>query len=398
MSTAIRRVGDIATQIRGVTYQKQDASTSKIDGYLPVLRAGNITDDGLVFHDLVFVPAAKISPKQMVRKNDIVIAASSGSLDVVGKAARAMEDFDGGFGAFCKVLRPCNEVDAAYFAHFFKTLEYRRKISSLAAGANINNLRNEDLDDLEIPLPPLHEQNRIAGILDAAEELRVKRRECIDQLNAFLQSAFLAMFGDPVSNPMRWEVTTIGSHIRVLGGFAFKSSDFTEQGVPIVRISNLAGDSINLDNCARVPASALGRVARFKLQPGDTLIAMSGATTGKLGFVPDDLSEEWYLNQRVGAFRISNNSRVDRQYLRTLLQSSFYQRHVRNLAGGAAQPNISGTQLESAEIPLPPLDFQRRFAAIVESVERQKTRMRNHLVELDALFASLQTRAFNGEL
>jgi type I restriction enzyme S subunit len=76
-----------------------------------VLRAGNITDEGLVFDDLVFVPAERISVKQRIRQHDVVIVASSGSLDVVGKAAPALADYEGGFGAFCKVLRPGSKVD-----------------------------------------------------------------------------------------------------------------------------------------------------------------------------------------------------------------------------------------------------------------------------------------------
>jgi len=118
------------------------------------LRAGNITDDGLVFEDLVYVPAQRISAKQKVCHHDVVIAASSGSIDIVGKAAPALVDFDGGFGAFCKVLRPKSNVHPVYFAHFFKTKDYRQQVSALAAGANINNLRNEHLDDLKFPLSP----------------------------------------------------------------------------------------------------------------------------------------------------------------------------------------------------------------------------------------------------
>src|SRR5690606_9632962 len=154
------------------------------------------------YDNLVYVPSSKISPKQKVKKNDVVVAASSGSIEVIGKAARALEDFGGGFGAFCKVLRPNGRVDPAYFWHFFRTPDYRRKVSFLAAGANINNLRNEDLDNLQILLPPLGEQKRIAGILDAADMLRAKRREALAQLDTLLQSTFLNMFGDPVTNPM----------------------------------------------------------------------------------------------------------------------------------------------------------------------------------------------------
>lgn len=83
--TAVARVADLAEQIRGVSYGKDEASPKPRSGYLPVLRAGNIGENSLVFDDLVFVPADRISDKQRIRKNDVVIAASSGSIDVVGK-------------------------------------------------------------------------------------------------------------------------------------------------------------------------------------------------------------------------------------------------------------------------------------------------------------------------
>ena len=177
---------------------------------MPILRAGNITESGLTFDDSVFVPSGKISNTQKIKKNDILIAASSGSLSVVGKAARALDDFNGGFGAFCKVLRPNAKVDPAYFANYFFTSEYRRKISSVAAGANINNLRNSDIDDLEIPLPPLAEQKRLAAILDKADAIRRKRQQAIELADEFLRSVFLDMFGDPVTNPKGWEICSVG--------------------------------------------------------------------------------------------------------------------------------------------------------------------------------------------
>ena len=210
MSIPIVTIGSISEQIRGVSYSKTDASDIRLEGYLPILRAGNITESGLTFDDSVFVPSGKISNTQKIKKNDILIAASSGSLSVVGKAARALDDFNGGFGAFCKVLRPNAKVDPAYFANYFFTSEYRRKISSVAAGANINNLRNSDIDDLEIPLPPLAEQKRLAAILDKADAIRRKRQQAIELADEFLRSVFLDMFGDPVTNPKGWEICSVG--------------------------------------------------------------------------------------------------------------------------------------------------------------------------------------------
>lgn len=184
MSAQLVRVADLADQVRGVTYSKADASPTPLPGYLPVLRAGNISDDGLLlFDDLVFVPEGRISAQQRLRRNDVLIATSSGSLDVVGKAARALADFEGGFGAFCKVLRPKPGIEPAYFAHYFQTTDYRARVSALAAGANINNLRNEHLDELLIPVPSLADQRRTAEMLDRVDALRAQHRAAIEQLS-----------------------------------------------------------------------------------------------------------------------------------------------------------------------------------------------------------------------
>ena len=181
-------VGDIAEQVRGVTYKKADASKDRSDGTLGVVRAGNIESGELSLDDLVFVPAARVSEKQLLRRGDVLIAASSGSIEVVGKAARIRHDQEVAFGGFCKVLRPGPDIDAGYFAHFFQTVEYRRHVSHVAAGANINNLKNRDLDDIEIPLPPIEEQRRIAAVLDQADLLRTKRRQALAKLDTLYAS------------------------------------------------------------------------------------------------------------------------------------------------------------------------------------------------------------------
>lgn len=236
------RVGDVSDQIRGVSYDKADAVSEPAEGYLPILRAGNISAYGLVFDDLVYVPSEKISPKQIVRKGDVVIAASSGSLDVVGKAAMAQSDFQGGFGAFCKVLRPDPErVEPVYFSHYFQTRRYRQTISSLAAGANINNLKNEHLDDLLIPLPTMSEQRRIAAILDQADTLRAKRRKALALLDELERGIFIEMFGDVRTIYDRWPTKPLGELLEFLtSGSRGWAEYYCESGSLFLRIQNVA--------------------------------------------------------------------------------------------------------------------------------------------------------------
>lgn len=195
MRWPVSRVGAVAKQIRGVTYSKEEASKEPREGYLPILRAGNISDGEIQMDDLVFVPAERVAGEQLLRRNDVLIAASSGSLDVVGKAARVRDDLKAGFGAFCKALRPGSEVDPTFFAAFFRTRHYRLRISELAAGININNLRSEHLDNFPLPNPPTERQGVYATIAAAIASCRESHRDSLSLLDSLFASLQHRAFG-----------------------------------------------------------------------------------------------------------------------------------------------------------------------------------------------------------
>jgi type I restriction enzyme S subunit len=162
-------LGDLGQVVRGVTYKKDQVRESPAAGYLPLLRATNIAAE-LIFADFVYVPETVVSPEQRLRKNDIVIAASSGSIKVVGKAAQLRHDWDGTFGAFCAVFRTNPLVNPQYIAAFMSSPAYRARVSSLAAGVNINNLKREHLLTMSVPLPFPDEQAAVAEAIGASME------------------------------------------------------------------------------------------------------------------------------------------------------------------------------------------------------------------------------------
>lgn len=191
-----RRVGDLCTQIRGVSYNKNEVFPGPIDGTFAVLRATNIENGSLLLDDLVYVVSERVNPIQLLAENDILIATSSGSIDVVGKAARVSTAIGMAFGAFCKVLRPNKEVQPLYFSYFFQSSIYKQKIKSLARGANINNLRNEDLNGLEMPLPPRKAQQKFTNFAMALERMKVKavtQLQKIDEEQASIQQQFFSV-------------------------------------------------------------------------------------------------------------------------------------------------------------------------------------------------------------
>ncbi len=159
------KVREIANLVRGITYNKEQASKIPSSDFKPVLRANNI-NGALNFDDLVFVPQHLINSEQIIRTGDIIFAMSSGSKHLVGKSARARCDFDGSYGAFCGLLRAHKYMDKDFLYYIFQNNKFRRLISEVAKGSNINNLKREHILDFEIVLPPLPEQHRIVAKIE----------------------------------------------------------------------------------------------------------------------------------------------------------------------------------------------------------------------------------------
>jgi type I restriction enzyme S subunit len=138
------KVKEVAEFIRGVSYKKSESSKTRKEDSAPILRANNINRQ-LNYADLVYVPRERIKDEQFIKAFDIVIAMSSGSKNLVGKAAQSHQDYHGGFGTFCGLIRVSPQLDRKFIGLFFQSPGYRNKISRLSSGMNINNLRGEHI-------------------------------------------------------------------------------------------------------------------------------------------------------------------------------------------------------------------------------------------------------------
>jgi type I restriction enzyme S subunit len=174
-----------------------------------------------------------------------------------------------------------------------------------------------------------------------------------------------------------WQKCRLGDVCRVIPGYAFKSSDWQNTGIPVVKIKNIRDDNtVDLSETDCVAESLLSqKLQKFVLKNGDILVAMTGATAGKVGKVRTD--RPILLNQRVAKI---SPLEADHEFIWALVSSEEYQQKFFQLADGAAQPNMSGGQIESLEIPLPPLPVQRRIASIIsaydELIENSQQRIR----------------------
>lgn len=391
-------IGNLCQQIRGVSYSQNEASEIPHSNYFPILRATNIQDGQLHFEKLIYVPKDRISEQQFVKENDIVIAASSGSIDIVGKAAQAKKSFSGGFGAFCKVLRPLtNTIEPNYFSYFFQTTGYRKTVSKLAEGANINNLRNEHFDELLIPLPPLEEQKRIAEILDAADRLRRLRREARKLTDTFLQSVFIEMFGEPASNPKGWPIVQIEDVVSLAQYGTSEKSNTEGKGYPVLGMGNITYDGrLQLSNLSHVdlPSSEL---EKLKLTSGDIIFNRTNST--------ELVGKCTYWNQSIDAVlasylvKLKLTEELSSVFFTTLLNTSYFKKLFQERCKKAVgQSNISPTLLKEFKVYLPPLNKQQDFERLAQkaNVIRQREAEAERQAELN--FQSLLNQAFNGEL
>lgn len=396
------KIGDLADQIRGVTYSKGDAITAPQPGYIPILRAGNITSRGLALKDLLYIPEAKVSNSQRIRLNDIIVATSSGSLDVVGKANTVRKDFNGSFGAFCKVLRPKENVHPGYLSHFLQTPHYRRHVRAAASGANINNLKNEHLNEVRLPLPSLTVQRQVALLLDRAEALCAKRRNGLAQLDELVQSTFLDLFGN--AENANWKLARVeelalqekGSIRTGPFGSQLLHEEFVNQGIAVLGIDNAVTNAFQWSGRRFITEKKYQELKRYTVNPGDVLITIMG-TCGRCAIVPNDIPPA------INTKHLCCITLDQQKCLPTFLHAYFLrhpsaQRYLRKKAKGAIMSGLNTGIIKELPVPLPPLELQQEFAHRVEAIERMKERQRAHLAELDALFASLQHRAFRGEL
>jgi type I restriction enzyme S subunit len=267
------------------------------------------------------------------------------------------------------VIRPKTNANLRYLLRVLENYD----VTPWITGSTRAKLTKAGASGIQIPLPPLAEQKRIAAILDAADALRAKRREALAQLDALLQSTFLTLFGDPASNPMGWPKPPLLELCSAKQWPTISGPQLEKSGYPVYGANG-----------------QIGYYSKYNHEHPTVLVTCRGATCGTINICPP----KCYVTGNAMALDDPDPKRITLNYLEWVLRI----RGMNDVICGAAQPQITRTGMAPITIPLPPLPLQQKFAAIVESIERQKTTQRAHLAELDALFAALQHRAFRGEL
>ncbi|MGU5642324.1 restriction endonuclease subunit S [Aeromonas caviae] len=466
------KVGNLATVVRGVSYPKHQVSEHSKSDYIALLRANNINGT-LNYDSIIYVPRMLVKEEQVILAGDLVIAMSSGSPELVGKAAQSDVDLDATFGAFCGVVRVSESLLKDFFGFLFTTPLYRKQAQWAGKGIGIKNLNKDNLDNLYIPIPPLEEQHRIvtkvnelmalcdlleqqSGTQLAAHQTLVETllamlTDSADadelaqnwaRLSAHFDTLFiteasidalkqtilqLAVMGKlvpqdpndepaaalleriaaekarlvkekkikkekplsvisedekPFELPQGWEWERFGRVFLDLKYGTSQKSDYLIDGNPVLRIPNVAGGSISLDDLkfSKLSETEMNDLA---LAEGDLLFIRSNGSLGIVGrcVVVDICLDGFAFAGYLVRARIPKSNfcshfislSMDTSYVRNQIEQP-----IRSTSG---VKNINSTEISNLIIPVPPLFEQRRIV----------TKVNELMVICDQLKSRLQT-------
>lgn len=306
----------------------------------------------------------------------------------------ALPDFNGICSTDILPILPGSALDRRFLCYFLRQPTMVEFANSRAAGANLPRLGPSVLSRFLIPLPPLPEQRRIADVLERAEALRAKRRAALAELDSLTQSIFLDMFGDPVTNGRNYSIVGMGDVCDVRDGTHDSPKYVSNGGYPLVTSKNLSRGFIDLSDVNYISESDYVQTnKRSKVDRGDIIMPMIG-TIGSPVLVEH---EPCFAIKNVALIKFNKTSPLA-VFVRHLLSCHYFDHVIGQKNRGGTQKFVSLGDLREFPLPLPPAELQREFAGRVAAVEKLKALQRASLAELDELFASLQHRAFRGDL
>ena len=401
---AFSQVADI---IRGVTFDKAESRMTPAPDYFPILRAGNIQSRLDTDNDLIWIPAARVTPTQRLRIGDIAVAVSSGSSALVGKSALLLYEWTGSVGAFCAIVRPKPGVSPSYLASWLRSPAFNQWRVRRTRGANIQNLQISELVDAQLPLPSLDRQVEIASSISqqmslasmadeaVLEQVVLARRLVVAELREHFGAAVPITNGPSIAQRRSsWTSVALTGLARLESGHtpSRRHPEWWGGTVPwlaLPDISKLHGKvahatTENINDAGLANSSA-------RLLPVGTVCV---SRTASIGFVTM-LGRPMATSQDFADW-VCDPARLDPEFLMYAFMAS--QEHLRELGSGAVHKTIYMPTIQSFHVTAPSIEEQRRIARTLRdrlaAAEALATRLRARQAEIECLPQRLLAAAF----
>ena len=326
--------------------------------------------------------------KARIVKKDAVFVTCIGSIGKVGIAKGDAFAFNQQINA----IEPNEKIFPKYLA--YSILANKKKLQAIANAPVVPIINKTQFGEFEIDITEnVNEQARIVELLDKVCAIITDRKIELEKLDELIKARFVELFGDPDVNPMQWKQEDLSVHLDVIGGYAFKSDQFEEEGIPVLRIGNInSGRFMPVNMVYWKNDDAL---ERYKMFPGDLVVSLTG-TVGKDDYgnvcILGDDYPEYYLNQRNA--KLSLKETIDKYYLSELLKFERIKKRLTGISRGVRQANISNRDILGLNVPIPPIELQYQFAGFVQQVDKSKVVVQKALDEAQLLFDSLMQKYF----
>lgn len=332
--------------------------------------------------------------RQLVRDGDVLVSTVRPNLNGVASVPAGLDRAIASTG-FAVLRVQADRLDSRYLFHWVRTRTFIDDMVRKSTGASYPAVSDGTVKASEIPLPTLREQRRIAAFLDEADALRVKRRRTLTLLDELVDAAFFDTFGNPDTNPLGFPQVQLKDFVNQVSDGPHVSPTYVSTGVPFLSVRHVRNGSISFEDPRFVSygdAEVMWR--KCKPQRGD-VVYTKGGTTGLAAAVETDRPFAVWVHLAVLK---TKHDVVDYRWLATMLNTAFCHSQAQRLTRGIANRDLGLTRMVQIKMYAPPLEMQRAFSSRLADVRAVRSAAADHLAELDVLFASLQHRAFRGEL
>ena len=376
------------------------ASGESVEDGVAQVRMNNVTPEGRFdWTRLRRVPLPRKGVEGLLAEPGDVLFNATNSPELVGKSACFL-----GFSEpltysnhFLR-LRPRSHLDGRYLAYWLASRWKARVFEGMCRSwVNQASVSKEQLLALTIPLPPVDEQRRIATILDQADALRHKRLQALSQISALKAVIFESMFGGDNNLGPNVQVNALSEVVRagtiVTYGMVQAGEEF-EGGIPYIRTGDIIDGEIAVQQLRRADPAIAARFDRARVDAGDIVMSIR-ATVGTTATVPRELAG---ANLTQGTAKIAPGELTDPTYLLEYLRSKRAQDWIAKQVKGATFREITLGRLREMPVEVPNMDLQKKFSGRIAKLVASRCAQREQARQFDTLFASLQHRAFIGEL
>lgn len=381
------RLGDIGTIITGNTPKTSD-NQNYASSDISFVKPSDIDDNELTdLHSSEYHISEYARDKARILPPQSILVTCIG---IVGKVGiNAIEcAFNQQINAIIPDSRKCNYRYLAYAIQHEKP-----KLQSIANAPVVPILNKSQFSDIQVPLPPLEEQRKIAAVLDKVSDLIAKRRQQLDKLDELVKARFVEMFGSPILNSLGWKKEFLKDVCTKLNdGTHFSPESFETGEYKYITAKNIKMSGFDFTNITYVPEEIHRPIyERCNPELGDVLYIKDGATTG-IAMV-NTLEEEFTLLSSVALLK-QDRKRINGYFLAALLNNEDMYADIRRNMGGAAITRLTIAKLNTIQVILPPINLQNQFASFVERTEKTKITISKSLEKLETLKKALMQEYF----